>query len=301
MAQSRKFGTRPDGSVVKAYQLTSETRFQAVILDQGAILQSLHLPDGQNVTLGFDDWADYERDTSYIGRIIGPNANRILNARFSIGKDEFRLRPNDSTNNLHSGPDGFDVRKWDVYESALGLTLKLDAPDGQSGFPGPTQTQLQISLIENRLRLEIEARTDRPTPLNMTWHPYWNLSKDSKIDGHELQVAAQSITELESGASREIKGTSHEFQSFRPIGNVQLDSNYKDVEQARLRAGQISMTVTSSLPDMQVYTGDALSSPRTGVAIEPQFQPNDVNLHQKSVLRPGEVYKHWIEYRFDQI
>lgn len=299
MAQSRKFGTRPDGSIVSAYQLLSETGFQAVILDQGAILQSLRLPDGQNVALGFQDWDGYEIDRNYIGRIIGPNANRIANACFSIGGDEFQLTSNDELNNLHSGPNGFDVQKWSVEETASKLTLTLDTPNGRGGFPGAIKTKLHISLVENRLKLEIEAQTDRPTPLNMTWHPYWNLGKNLKIDGHDLYIAAQSITEFQTGMSRQVKDTRYDFGRVRPIGSVQLDRNYKDVRQAVLSTAEVSMTVTSSLPDMQVYTGDALPLSRAGIAIEPQFQPNDVNLSQKSVLQPGDVYKHWIEYRFD--
>lgn len=299
MAQSLKFGARPDGSVVSAYELSSETGFRAVILDQGAVLQSLCLPDGQNITLGFADWAGYESDTNYIGRIIGPNANRISNACFRIDGNQFQVTPNDGPNNLHSGPDGFHVQKWDVKTTASGLSLTLDTPDGQGGFPGAIKTQLHISLVENRLKLDIEAQSDHPTPLNMTWHPYWNLGKTLKIDGHDLFIDAQSITEFETGMSHQIKDTRHDFERARPIGSVQLDSNYKDVRQVVLSTDKLSMTVTSSLPDMQVYTGDALPSPRSGIAIEPQFQPNDVNLAQNSVLRAGETYKHWIEYRFD--
>lgn len=301
MTQSWKFGTKDDGEPVSAYRLTSKTGFEAIILDQGAILQSLRLPNGRNVTLGFEDWESYELDTNYIGRIIGPNANRIANAQFNIGEDTFDLIVNDGAHNLHSGPNGYDVQSWTVSESNDGISLSLDVPNKRNNFLGSAKIKLNLSLIGNRLRLEINANCDRSTPMNMTWHPYWNLGKNGKIDGHNLYVDAELRTRFDTGESLLVKDTRFDFRKSLPIGSTRLDDNYKQVKSVILSADGVSLTVTSSLPDAQVYTGDALSSPRTGIAIEPQYQPNDINLSQDSLLRPGETYSHWIEYCFDVI
>ena len=301
MTQHWQFGIRADGQPVSAHRLNSESGFQAVVLDQGAILQSFHLPDGQNICLGFEDWESYETDSGYIGRIIGPNANRIVNAKFGIDEDQFHLLANDGVHNLHSGPNGFDTQLWDVALTETGLRLELESPEELPGFPGTVKAALNISLVKNKLRLEMEAASDRPTPLNMTWHPYWNLSNTPRVDGHELLVDAETHSELENDKALQVKNTRYDFRKALPLGSVQLDSNYIDVNRAVLTARQTAMTVTSSLPDMQIYTGDSLSRPRTGIAIEPQFRPNDINFAQDSLLRPGETYNHWIEYCFDEI
>jgi len=164
---------------------------------------------------------------------------------------------------------------------------------------GNARVQLKISLLENRLRLDLEATCDQPTPMNMTWHPYWRLGRDGKIDGHDLCIESEAYSDLKSGKRRPVRDTYHDFRRSLPLGHTKLDDNYKDVKQLTLRSDNLMMTVTSSLPDMQVYTGDGLPSPRSGIAIEPQYQPNDINLAQKSLLRPGETYCHWIEYKFD--
>ena len=301
MVRIRKFGTRADGRPVLAYELTSELGFKAVILDQGAILQSFCVPNGRNISLGYEDWESYASDTNYIGRIIGPNSNLISNARFRIGDQTFKLSANDGPHNLHSGPNGFDVQSWQVTENDTGLSLTLDTQNGENGFPGAAQAHLKISLHGHRLRLEMEATCDRSTPMNMTWHPYWNLGRNNRIDGCDLRVDAEFFSTYEAGDKRPVKDTRQDFRKFIPIGSAKLDTNYKEVKRASLRSHDVSMSVTSSLPDMQIYTGDALDVPRSGIAIEPQFQPNDINLTQDSLLRPGEIYHHWIEYEFDLI
>lgn len=301
MTTSWQFGTRADGQPILAYKLTSESGFQAVILNQGAILQSFHLPNGRNITLGFDTWQAYENDASYVGRLIGPNANRIAGAQFQIDGEMFSLVANDGANNLHGGPQGFDEQIWDIIQTDTGIRLELQTTGGQNGFPGTTKAILDISLVQNKLRLEMEVKSDRPTPMNLTWHPYWNLGNDARIDGHDLCVDSETHTKLHTENPLFVKNTWRDFTRTLPLGSVQLDCSYKDVKFTKLTADQTTLTVTSSLPGLQVYTGDALPHPRTGIALEPQFRPNDINIAQDSLLRPGEIYSHWIEYCFDTL
>jgi len=299
MANSRIFGTREDGWVVTAHELKSELGFRAVILNHGATLQAFYLPNGRNVVLGYDDWSSYETDANCTGSIIGRNANRIANASFKNGNQTYGLLANDGPHNLHSGPDGFDTQIWDVEEIDNGLELRHSSPDGQNGFPGEVDVRLIILLRENILRLEMEGVTSKPTPLNLTWHPYWNLSIRQRIDGHDLQVQADARTELQTRDPIRVKDTRQDFRLGYPLGSIQLDENYANVANTELVTDGNKLRVTSSLPDMQIYTGDGLPSPRAGIALEPQFRPNDINLEQNCLLKPGRVYRHWIEYAFD--
>jgi len=298
MAHDRKFGRREDGQIVTAHELRSALGFKAVILNHGAILQALYLPDGRNVTLGFETCESYETDEFYHGCIIGPNANRVKGAKFQIDGQTSNLTANEGEYNLHSGQHGFNTQLWAVDRTDAGLELKHRSRDGQDGFPGVVDATLNISLMENRLRLEMRATTTKPTPVNLTWHPYWNLY-GNRIDDHELTIHSDQRTELNAANPITLKNTRFDFQSTLPLGSVRLDENYVNVKNITLRKHQTTLTVTSSLPDMQVYTGDYLTKPRAGIAIEPQFRPNDINLARRSLLRPGQTYQHWIEYKFD--
>ena len=301
MKEQWEFGRHADGRPISAYRLTSNAGYQAVILNRGAILQNLRLPDGANACLGFETWDGYEKDKGYIGRIIGPNANRIVGAKYALNETEVQLTANEGDNNLHSGPNGFDVQLWDVIPSDSGLQLVLKSPHGAHGFPSKILATLNISLRQNTLKLQMRVTSSQPIPANMTWHPYWNLSGQGRIDGHNLRVDSVERTQLEAPSPFPVKDTLYDFRKALPLGSIQLDTNYRNAKCVQLRFGKTVMTVKSSLPDMQIYTGDALARPRAGIAIEPQFRPNDINLAQDSLLREGEIYDHWIEYSFDTL
>lgn len=299
MENAWTFGKLPDGRKVTAYALTSASGLRAVVLNYGGILQSLTLPDGKNIVLGHETLPPYLSGTHYCGAFVGRNANRIRNATFEIDGLRSDLPANAGEFNLHSGPQGFDVQMWSVTHSSDALILRHVSPDGHQGFPGDVAVMLLISLKDLSLRLDMRATTTAPTPVNPTWHPYFNLKGEGRIDGHDLQVAASHRTVLDAPAPKPVADTRYDFRRALPLGHVRLDDNYTDCEGAVLRAGDQSISVKSSLPDLQVYTGDALDAPRTGIALEPQFRPDDINREQQSLLRPGEIYAHWIEYKFD--
>lgn len=293
------FGTTIDGGDVTAFELVEKGGLKAVILTQGAILQSLYLPDGRNVVLGHETLEGYIEDRSYLGQIIGRNANRVVGSQFEIDGIIYPLFANDGENNLHSGPEGFGRQNWRAEQDDNALILRHVSPDGDQGFPGSVNVELRISVRGMSLRLEMTASTTKPCPVNLTWHPYWNLIGEGRIDGHDLSVSSDYRTNLELEGTIPVRNTRFDFRTPLPLGHVEIDHNYADVDKATLSAQDTTMTLTSSLPDMQVYTGDNLSNARSGVALEPQFRPNDINLNQDCLLRPGEVYHHWIEYSFN--
>lgn len=86
--KKRVFGTTKDGKEVFLYTLENKNGMKAEVTDFGAILVNLFVPDKngtlQDVTLGYDQVADYEANGSFFGATIAPNANRIAGASFVI-------------------------------------------------------------------------------------------------------------------------------------------------------------------------------------------------------------------------
>lgn len=65
------------------------------------------------------------------GAVVGRNANRIGRSAFILGGQEVSLTPNEGPNNLHSGPDYWFHRMWQVDRYTPGsITLSLETPDG---------------------------------------------------------------------------------------------------------------------------------------------------------------------------
>ena len=91
----RKFGTLPTGEEVKIYHLENKKGAYAEVLQYGAILVKVCVPDKngelKDVVLGYDDMESYEVNGCFFGAIIGRSGNRIENSRFFIDDKEVEL------------------------------------------------------------------------------------------------------------------------------------------------------------------------------------------------------------------
>lgn len=119
--QKELFGSTKDGKEVYIYTLTNSRGMKARVMSYGAILVDLIVPDknghSADVVLGYDKLSDYFVNGCFFGSVIGPNANRIANAKFTLDGVEYHLDPNDGVNNLHSHKElGSHKRVWDACE-----------------------------------------------------------------------------------------------------------------------------------------------------------------------------------------
>src|SRR5437773_1967872 len=73
------FGQTPDGTPVDIYTLRNRKGVEARICNYGGIVVSLKVPDrsGQfgDVVLGYDNLADYIKETPYFGCLVGRYGN----------------------------------------------------------------------------------------------------------------------------------------------------------------------------------------------------------------------------------
>ena len=185
--QKELFGTDKEGKEVYLYTLSNSRGMKAKVMNYGAILVDLIVPDKEgktaDVVLGYDKLSEYFVNGCFFGAVIGPNANRIANARFILDGVEYHLDPNDGMNNLHSHKDlGVHKRIWEAQEIENGVVFSVDMPDADLGFPGNKTLKVTYSVNEeNELKLEYSGISDKNTIINMTNHSYFNL------DGHHIQ------------------------------------------------------------------------------------------------------------------
>ena len=103
------FGKAKDGSDVKCYTLSNERGMTVSLLNLGAIVKDILVPDKDgnpvDVNLGYDSVEGYYDNLEALGSFVGRNANRIGGARVSIDGVTYELEKNDGENNLHSGSD----------------------------------------------------------------------------------------------------------------------------------------------------------------------------------------------------
>jgi aldose 1-epimerase len=325
-----------DGAPVFEVPIGSKAGANAKILTWGAVLRDLVVPTGggpQHVTLGLNSLEDYIAHSPHFGAVPGRFANRIANGRFAIDGVVHQLeRKPGEKHTLHGGPNGFGRRLWRLgAHDASSISLSLDSPDGDAGFPGALTATCVYKMLEPAtLRVELTAVSDRPTIVNLTQHAYFNLDGSPDILDHELTVLADFYTPTDdelipTGEIRSVAGTSYDFRTARPLrdpGGTTYDVNFVAARQpdaegcapiALLRSPRNGLTLSlfSTEPGVQLYDSAKLNCPaeglggarygaHAGLCLEPQAFPDSPNRRHFTdcVLQPDSEYRQVSEFRF---
>ena len=297
-AVSRRYwGTTPSRRAVYAYTLANRAGTTLTAITLGATVTSLLVADRagtlDDVVLGMDDVDGYLTRSSYFGTVVGRYANRIAGGRFTLDGTRYALATNDGPNHLHGGVTGFDKQLYAARAvttpDGVGVRFSMTSPDGDEGYPGAVRFSVRYLLgDDDRVVIDFQATTTRPTPFNPSQHTYWNLagSRATDILGHELLVHADHFTPVDAtliptGAVAPLEGTPFDFRSPTRIGagisanDAQLligrgyDHNYV----LRTAGGRGDLTHAATLrdpltgrqlevhttePGMQLYTGNYL-------------------------------------------
>lgn len=315
------FGTTTDGKEIYLYTLENKQGMKAQVINYGAILVRLYVPDKNgkvdDVVLGYDKLEDYYVNGANHGATIGPNANRIANASFTLEGKTYQLDINDGVNNLHSHADlGYHKKVWEVLEGENNIIFKLETADGELGFPGNKKIEVTYTLTDdNELKIHYHGTSDKNTIINMTNHTYFNLAGHGagEINDHILTLHAKKYTPVVAGAIptgeiAAVSGTPMDFTNPRRIGDdidadfeqLKLTGGYDhnwvlDGEEGTLRhiatvkeqaTGRIMKTYTD-LPGVQFYAGNFITKEigkdnviydrRYGLCLETQYYPDTAN------------------------
>ncbi|WP_378943164.1 aldose epimerase family protein [Paracoccus sp. R86501] len=314
----------PDGRTVRTITLRNGP-MRARVLTLGAIVQDLRHDDVPHpLVLGCADIAEYLDAGLYVGALVGRCANRIAQGRATVDGTTHQLDRNFRGRHcLHGGRDGTAVQIWQVEQvQADSVHLSLTLPDGHMGFPGAITIQAAISLQPDALQIAIQATSDAPTPCNIVHHGYFNLDDAPTVDGHRLQVAADSYLPVDDdliplGDPQPVAGTPFDFRHGRRMAGVAVDHNFclqpsKGLHQVANLRGEngLALQVHSDAPGLQVYDGAHFTGltglegrtygPRAGLALETQAWPDAMGRagYPNVILRPGQTYCHNTVYRF---
>ncbi len=320
--ETLEFGSM-DGKAVTQFTLTNSSGAEVSVIEYGGIVVSLKVPDRDgnlgDVVLGFDDLESYLEYNPYFGAITGRYANRIARGQFEIDGTVYELPVNNGPNSLHGGIKGFDKVIWSgrPLPSGDGVQLTYTSADGEEGYPGTLDATVTYTWTDDtELRIEYDARADKPTIVNLTNHSYFNLRDGggSTVLDHEMVINASRYTPIDetlipTGEIAPLDETPLDFRVATAIGaridddDEQLafgsgyDHNYvldREAEGLALAAtvhdpatGR-TMDVMTEEPGVQFYSGNFLDGQlagkggvpyqhRSGFCLETQHFPDSPN------------------------
>lgn len=259
------------------------------VLRYGARLHDVQL-DGvaQGLVANLPDLDAYRADSTYRGAVVGPVAGRLSGAAAMIGEQLWRFPPNEGTQLLHGGAEGFHARDWDLVDQGPDhVTLRLDLGHCEGGFPGVRRVEAQYRVDGQSLRLDLVALSDRPTLMALAPHVYWNLTGRADLRGHRLRVAADRVLPVDArlcpvGPPVPVAGPM-DLRAGRMLGD---GPRYDDCfclsdRRSALRPvawldapGAPALELATTEPGLQVYDGGAAFF---GVALESQCWPDAPN------------------------
>jgi len=278
------------------------------ILSLGCITHDWRVPLGSSrvpIVLSYDDPLDHLRHLGSLGIIAGRVANRIANALFNLDGKTYQLVANEGANQLHGGPRGLASRNWALEpDGKRCVELRLHSADGDQGFPGNVEFTVRVQLQVNRLTYEMTAVPDRPTPVNLAQHSYYNLMGSGTIWDHHLQIESCAYTPTDknmipTGEIAPLDGQPFDFRQYKSICqadpaqkgvdvNMVLEPTDKQPAATLTARNGLGLKFWTDQPALQLYTGAHLVTKAppmacqthcafAGLCLEPQHFPDALN------------------------
>ena len=317
---------------LSTFKLKNSRGMELEVSNFGATIMSLKVPNKQktltSVVVGLEQTADY-LNTPYtdvklfLGSSIGRYAGRISKGKFELEGKTYTLP---TINNIHlHGGNGFDKKFWSLKsQTSNAIVLTYVSQHLEEGYPGKLEVEALFEITENNcLSINYSATTDKPTIVNLTCHPYFNLNGCESILEHELLINSLQHLDVDAlliptGSILTSKNTPFDYAKISKIGRpsfVGFDDTFV-MNQEHLKAKLIAsktgiiMKLFATQPAMVIYTpkqfpelnfkNDLGLGPFPAICFEPQNYPDAPNNNHfpNSILHPNEIYNNKIIFEF---
>ncbi|MCD7058485.1 aldose epimerase family protein [Pelagibacterium xiamenense] len=322
-----------NGKRVDEALLVSDTGAEIALLNWGVTVRDWRVPVAgglRSVVLGFETFDPYPEHSPHFGSLAGRVANRIAGAQFTLEGQTYHLPENQTGSCLHGGPEGLGRQVWDmeIDEAANAVRFTHFSPDGAMGFPGNVNFEAVYTLKGNALSLELSAMPDRPTPISLVQHQYFNLGTTETILDHTVETLASAYSEVDenlvpTGALLPVYGTQYDLRKPRTLRddagnplnydvNLVLPTARKFEDPLAIVTApdkDLTLKLFSDRPGVQFYNavwtdcpvpgiGGRYYGKHSGLCLEDQKFPGALaHAHFPSiVVTPDTPYRHWCRF-----
>lgn len=229
----------------------------------------------------------YYTEDQYCGAVIGPIANRIKDGLVKLENEYFQLERNEGLNTLHSASKGLHRHSWSLEsrtENSAVFSTSIQHLEDQ--LPGNRTITAEYSLSKNKLQLDLKMTTDRSTPANLSFHPFFKLDRTKSLDNHFFQINAEQYlsidkAKLPDGRLLSVEQSIYDFRKERQLPDDVIDHNFicpdpSNIHSAKAivsnKESNLQLKLYSTSPGLQFYTG----RPHC-FAMEAQHFPDSLN------------------------
>jgi aldose 1-epimerase len=298
MTATRTMPVEPSGDQIEL--VDGDQR--AVIVEVGAGLRSYVSHGRQHL----DGYPADAMASSGRGQLLIPWPNRLEDGRYEFDGRSLQLPLTEVER--HNAIHGL-VRwaTWQVTAQESGGAVLEHLLHPQPGYPFSLALRVEYRLSEGGLSVRTTATNvgRQACPYAAGAHPYLIVGTDT-VDTAILHSPARTVLEVDErglpvGATA-VAGTERDFSRPRPIGTVQLDHAFTDLERdedglfrVSLRHPETDEGVTLWVDEhygyLMLFTGDPLPDVRRrSLGVEPMTCPPNAFRTGESVIRlePGE-------------
>ena len=273
-----------NGKHTDLYILKNPLGMEVAVTNYGCALISIMVPDKYghyaNVVLSHDSIEEtIHSPEPFLSTTIGRYGNRIAKGKFTLFGKEYNLTINNGPNSLHGGPTGFHARVWDAEQTdAQTIVFRYHSVDGEEGFPGNLDIEMNYHLADdsNALEIEYKAVTDQPTIINLTNHGFFNLAgianPSPTILNNVVTINADYYIPIDevsipTGEILKVEGTPMDFRTPHTVGE-RINADFQQLKNGtgydhcyvlnKVEAGELSLAAICTEPQsgrsMEVYT-----------------------------------------------
>jgi aldose 1-epimerase len=244
------------------------------------------------------------------GQHLIPWPNRVRDGRYELDGKQLQLALTEPLNGnaIHGLTRWANWQPESVADDHVSMTLTVYP---QPGWPGTLEVALRVDLGDDGLTITTTARNSGsvPLPYGTGAHAYLTVGGDTVDDAVLTTPASTYLLPDDRGipvGPTPVDGTRYDFRPARAIGDLVLDTAYKDLTRdddgrwrVRLSDNETGAAVTLWADEtygwLQLFTGDTLSpdKARAGLAVEPMTcGPDAFNTGDGLILlQPGDRHE----------